>query len=119
MRSRVRAHRTNLGRRTSGMGNLPVISGRDVELWTTIHMDGVGGVPRRDTGGTHVLSKLRHEKPRRSPVLQGLRNQPIGQKSWYDPKASARRVGDIHARSPGAHACRTYGQGHRTGRAQV
>ena len=29
------------------------------------------------------------------------------------------RVGDTHARSPGAHACRTYGQGHRTGRAQV
>ena len=119
MRSRVRARRTNFGRRTSGMGNLPVTGDRGVELWTTIHMDGVGGVPRRDTGGTHVLPKLRHEKPRRSPVLQGLRNQPIGQKSWYDQKASARRVGDTHARSPGAHSCRTYGQGHRTGQAQV
>lgn len=36
-------------------------------------MDGAGGVPRRDTGGTHVLSKLRHANPRRKQVLQGLR----------------------------------------------
>ena len=54
------------------MGNLPVTGDRGVELWTTIHMDGVGGVPRRDTGGTHVLPKLRYTNPRRKQVLQVL-----------------------------------------------
>ena len=80
MRGRVRARRTNFGRRTSGMGNLPVIGGRDVELWTTIHMDGVGGVPRRDTGGTHVLSKLRYTNPRREQALRVLRGRPVGKR---------------------------------------
>lgn len=83
------------------------------------HAGGTGGPRATTTEDAHVLSELRHKKPRRSPVLQDLRNRPVGQKSWCDPKASARRVGDTHARSPGAHSCRTYGQGHRTGQAQV
>ena len=83
---------------------------------------GTGGARTTTTGGTHVLSELRHEKPRREQVLQDLRNRPVRQRSWCARTpgdrlgSGTRRARLCQTRSCGAWAQRRSQARHRRDR---